>query len=61
MGARNRDLLILEDEMAALSDELIVCTDDGSAGRKCLVTEPLKELCEASETPSEVYPSAPPL
>jgi ferredoxin--NADP+ reductase len=49
LGARNRDLLILEDEFRALPlRELIVCTDDGSAGRKDLVTAPLKELCEAA-------------
>jgi len=48
LGARNADLLILEDEFRALPlKELIVCTDDGSAGRKDLVTAPLKELCEA--------------
>jgi ferredoxin--NADP+ reductase len=48
LGARNRDLLILEDEFRALPlTELVVCTDDGSAGRKDLVTAPLKELCEA--------------
>ncbi len=46
MGARNKDLLILEDEMRALADELIVTTDDGSAGVKALVTVPLKEICE---------------
>ncbi len=46
LGARSKDLIILEEEMKALSDELIVCTDDGSYGRKALVTEPLKELCE---------------
>jgi ferredoxin/flavodoxin---NADP+ reductase len=45
IGARRKDLVILEREMKALSDELIVCTDDGSYGRKALVTEPLKELC----------------
>jgi ferredoxin--NADP+ reductase len=33
--------------MRGVSDELIVCTDDGSYGRKALVTEPLKELLEA--------------
>jgi ferredoxin--NADP+ reductase len=49
MGARNKSLLILEDEMRAIADELIITTDDGSAGRKCLVTEPLKELCESPE------------
>jgi ferredoxin--NADP+ reductase len=48
LGARNRDLLILEDEFRALPlKDLVVCTDDGSAGRKDLVTAPLKELCEA--------------
>ncbi len=48
LGARNSELLILEDEFRALPlKELIVCTDDGSAGRKGLVTAPLKELCEA--------------
>jgi len=46
MGARNKGLIIMEDEMKAIADELIVCTDDGSYGRKALVTEPLKELCE---------------
>jgi len=46
MGARNEGLIIMEDEMKAIADELIVCTDDGSYGRKALVTEPLKELCE---------------
>ncbi|MCE5191239.1 MAG: sulfide/dihydroorotate dehydrogenase-like FAD/NAD-binding protein [Actinomycetia bacterium] len=49
LGARNRELLILEDEFRALPlKELVVVTDDGSAGRRALVTEPLKELCEAS-------------
>lgn len=47
IGARTKDLLFWEDRMAAVSDELIVCTDDGSYGRKALVTEPLKELLEA--------------
>jgi ferredoxin--NADP+ reductase len=48
LGARNADLLILEDEFRALPlKDLIVVTDDGSAGRKDLVTAPLKELCAA--------------
>ncbi|MCF7953889.1 MAG: sulfide/dihydroorotate dehydrogenase-like FAD/NAD-binding protein, partial [Spirochaetales bacterium] len=46
IGARSKDLIILEKEMGDIADELIVCTDDGSYGRKALVTEPLKELCE---------------
>lgn len=47
LGARTRDLLFWEDKMREVSDELIVCTDDGSYGRKALVTEPLKELLQA--------------
>ncbi|MCL4476696.1 MAG: sulfide/dihydroorotate dehydrogenase-like FAD/NAD-binding protein [Nitrospirae bacterium] len=46
IGARNKSLLFWEEKMRAVSDELIVCTDDGSHGRKSLVTEPLKELLE---------------
>ena len=44
IGFRNSDLLILEDEFKACSDELIVMTDDGSYGREGNVTLPLKEL-----------------
>jgi ferredoxin--NADP+ reductase len=49
IGARSKDLLFWEDRMRAVSDELIVCTDDGSYGRKALVTEPLKEALEARD------------
>ena len=50
LGARKEALLILEDEFRALGlSDLIVMTDDGSAGRKGLVTAPLKELCEAGK------------
>jgi ferredoxin--NADP+ reductase len=51
LGARTKELLILEDEFAALSDELIVVTDDGSYGRKALVTEPLAEICGRNRKP----------
>lgn len=44
VGARRKDLLILLDEMRSVSDELIITTDDGSFGRKGVVTDPLKEL-----------------
>jgi ferredoxin--NADP+ reductase len=47
MAARNQNLLFWEDKLREISDELIITTDDGSRGRKCLVTEPLNELCEA--------------
>jgi ferredoxin--NADP+ reductase len=46
VGARRADLLILVEEMSELSDEIIITTDDGSRGRKGVVTEPLKELIE---------------
>lgn len=45
IGARSKELVIFESEMRNLADELIICTDDGSFGRKAIVTEPLKELC----------------
>lgn len=44
IGFRNRDLVILEDEFSACSDELVVMTDDGSYGREGNVTLPLKEM-----------------
>jgi len=47
IGARNKSLLFWEDPMRTVSDELIICTDDGSYGRKAVVTEPLKELLDA--------------
>ncbi len=52
IGARNKELMILEREFAALSDELILVTDDGSCGRKALVTEPLKEICSRPAKPN---------
>lgn len=51
IGARTKDLMILEDEFRAISDELILVTDDGSHGRKALVTEPLREVCQRPEKP----------
>ena len=44
LGGRSKDLVILEDELRAVSHELHVTTDDGSLGRKGLVIDPLKEL-----------------
>lgn len=60
IGARNKDLVILEEEMQAIASELTICTDDGSYGRKALVTEPLKELCE-SWKPDLVVAIGPPI
>jgi len=44
IGARGRDMVILEDKMRKISDELHITTDDGSYGRKGVVTDPLKEI-----------------
>ncbi|MFA5570896.1 MAG: sulfide/dihydroorotate dehydrogenase-like FAD/NAD-binding protein [Sphaerochaetaceae bacterium] len=60
IGARNKELVILEKEMRALSDDVIVVTDDGSYGRKALVTEPLKELSEVWK-PDLVVAIGPPI
>lgn len=61
IGARNKDLIIMEDEMKNIADEFIICTDDGSYGRKALVTEPLKEICEREEKPDFVIAIGPPV
>jgi len=55
LGARNKDLLVLEDEFAKISSELIITTDDGSYGRKALVTEPLKEICQRNQKPNQAF------
>ncbi len=47
VGFRNKDLVILEDEFRAASTNLIIGTDDGSYGKKALVTDLLKEQIEA--------------
>jgi len=44
IAARNKDLIILEDEMREYSDELIIMTDDGSKGTKGLVTQGMEEV-----------------
>jgi len=45
-GFRNKDLIILEDELKKVSSNLYITTDDGSNGRKGLVTDVLKQLIE---------------
>ena len=61
IGARTKELVILEPEMRAIADELIICTDDGSYGRTGLVTEPLKELCARTPKPVLAVAIGPPL
>ena len=59
IGARNRDLLILEDHMRAASTELHVCTDDGSYGHHGFVTDILKQYLDGPEKVSEVVAAGP--
>ena len=54
VGFRNKDLVILEDDFAAVSDKLMMMTDDGSHGTKGLVTNALKELIDSGERYDEV-------
>jgi ferredoxin--NADP+ reductase len=49
IGFRTKDLIILEKEVGAVSDKLIVMTDDGSNGNKGFVTDALKAKIEAGE------------
>jgi ferredoxin--NADP+ reductase len=49
LGARTKDLLFYEDEVRKISDELMICTDDGSHGQKGLVTEMLKQIVDRGE------------
>lgn len=59
VGFRNKDLVILEDEFAAVSDKLCMMTDDGSHGEKGLVTEALRKLIESGEKYDEVIAIGP--
>ena len=59
IGFRNKDLLILEDDFAACSDELRVMTDDGSYGQKGVVTAALEELIAAGNQYDEVITIGP--
>ena len=59
IGSRTKDLLIMEDDLKEFASELIVCTDDGSYGRKGFVSEPLKDMLEAGVKPDEVIAIGP--
>jgi ferredoxin--NADP+ reductase len=48
-GFRNKDLVIIEDEMRECSNRLFLMTDDGSYGEKGFVTDKLRELLEGGE------------
>ncbi len=59
LGARTKDLLILEDEMRGCSDTVVTTTDDGSYGRHGIVTGPLGELLAADKGVKAVYAIGP--
>ena len=50
VGARTKDLLILEEKMKLASHDLQICTDDGSYGREGFVTEALKDVLDKKDT-----------
>jgi len=58
-GFRNKDLVILEDELKKVSDKLIITTDDGSNGLQGFVTDRLKEEIEAGNKFDEVIAIGP--
>ena len=58
-GFRNKDIVILEDEMKKVSSDLYICTDDGSYGFKGFVTDKLKELIESGVQYDEVIAIGP--
>ena len=59
VGFRNKDLVILEDDFAAVSDKLVMMTDDGSHGEKGLVTNALEKLINDGENYDEVITIGP--
>ena len=59
VGFRSKDLVILEEEFRAVSDEMRMMTDDGSYGKKGLVTDALRELIEAGNKYDEVIAIGP--
>lgn len=59
LGARNKELLILEEEIMCLADMTITTTDDGSYGRKGMVTHALEDLIEEGEKIDEVITIGP--
>jgi len=59
IGARSTDLLYFRDRMKAASDELIICTDDGSEGVHGVVTAPLKDIISSGRPVDRVVAIGP--
>ena len=61
LGFRNKDLVFWEDKFRACCDELILCTDDGSAGMKGFVSDGIKVAIEGHKDIDEVVAIGPPI
>ena len=61
VGFRNRDLVFWEDKFRACCDEFVICTDDGSAGIKGLVTEGIRQAIAKHSDIDEVVAIGPPV
>ncbi len=59
MGAKEKDMLILENEMTAICDDLVVTTDDGSYGERGFVTQPLEKYLSERHDIKLVYTIGP--
>ncbi|MBN2464411.1 sulfide/dihydroorotate dehydrogenase-like FAD/NAD-binding protein [candidate division WOR-3 bacterium] len=59
IGFRNKDLILMADEMKSVSDELIIATDDGSNGNKGFVTDMLKSIIDHGEKVDHVFAVGP--
>jgi NAD(P)H-flavin reductase len=59
VGARSKDLLIMEDEMRSVSSELLITTDDGTYGKKGFVTEEVKRLIDEGKKIARVIAVGP--
>jgi ferredoxin--NADP+ reductase len=59
VGARSKNLLIMEKEMRAVSDELYITTDDGTYGHKGFVTDCLKQILELPQAVDHVFAVGP--
>jgi ferredoxin--NADP+ reductase len=59
MGSKNKEMLILENEMSQICDELVVTTDDGSYGDRGFVTQPLEKYLNERDDIQLVYAIGP--
>jgi NAD(P)H-flavin reductase len=59
LGARSKDLIVMEEEMRRTSDEVLMCTDDGTCGEKGLVTNVLQKLIDSGRQIDYVFAVGP--